>query len=106
MNRYAINAAEEFQRIARLPLSLAYFEATEQVRIAESRAKVKGRWRKNGKLTVRMMKSGEYRHLIVLRSGNYYVSSYTWEGLIRKAANPYTWKRFDRTVVLKKRWKE
>ena len=54
------------------------------------------------KLTVRVFKVGE-RRLLVLRIGKWFVSSFTWETLTRKAAfGP--WKRIDQ-VTLQKRWR-
>lgn len=103
MNEASFQAMYHFQRIAKMPLGVAFLEARKQAQWCDSRAKVKGRWLKNGKQVVRLMRFG-YRHLIVLRAGNRYVASYTWEGLIRKAANPYGWKSFDRTSVIKRRW--
>lgn len=35
--------------------------------------------------------------LFVMIVGRYFVSSHTWDGLIRKAANPYGWSRLNQS---------
>jgi hypothetical protein len=56
-----------------------------------------------GRPHVRVFKTGR-NQLFVLRVGDRYVSAYSWDKLIRKAAWD-TWKFIDRSVSVKKRWK-
>lgn len=56
-----------------------------------------------GSPRVRVFKTGR-NWLFVLRVGDRYVSAYSWDRLIRKAAWD-TWKWVSRSVSVKKRWK-
>lgn len=58
----------------------------------------------NGKPVVRVFQRAG-KELLALRVGRWVVSAYTWGALTRKVAlGP--WQVFDRTVQLKKRWRQ
>lgn len=59
--------------------------------------------KESGRPRVRVFKTGR-NWLFVLRVGDRYVSAYSWDRLIRKAAWD-TWKWVSRSVSVKKRWK-
>lgn len=58
----------------------------------------------NGKPVVRVFHRAG-KELLALRVGRWVVSAHTWEALTRKVAlGP--WRVFDKTVQLKKRWRQ
>lgn len=100
MHPVAMHAIAAQYRLKRMSTEAALAEA-------ESEARRRARMCKAPlppKPRVRVFRA-QGKPLLVLRVGRYFVSSFTWGTLIRKAADPYKWKQIARTT-LSVRWQE
>lgn len=96
----ALHAINESARIKRLSTEECILEAGSEARRRARMSHVA----LPIKPVIRVFKA-QGKPLLVLRVGRYFISSFTWDTLIRKAADQYKWKRIANTT-LAKRWKE